>query len=188
MCVGSHQHGTASDPSAPLTARTRNLRSKARITRMRILVQNSTAAIAPRTHRDRRLRGKKGNLCSHCGAATGFALELKRPMQLAHTLPHIDQAKASGFSNSIYRKTHTVIGYGQANSAIGTGKPDLNSLSCGMFCDIPECFLRNSINGQRSSWGQLLQCTVSLARNGNAACLAELCAIRGQSRCQIDLL
>ena len=48
----------------------------------------------------------KRNRASHRGSAPWFAIELERPVQLEHALPHIDQPQPSGFLIADYNRRH----------------------------------------------------------------------------------
>ena len=82
-------------------------------------------------------RGSKWNFRFHRGAAPWCAVKLKRPIQLAHALAHIDQAQPSGFSASIGIKTNAIIGHHEANASVGAVSRTPTCLAWACFATLP---------------------------------------------------
>src|SRR5262249_53154419 len=121
-------------------------------------------------------------------AAARFALELEPAVEVANALAHVDEAHASGIAGAAEDETDAIVGHDQANDFVGAQEPDANLLRLGVLCSVAQRFLRDAVERQRGSRREIPHLGVRLARDLNAARLAELSAIRGQGERKPRLL
>jgi hypothetical protein len=81
----------------------------------------------------------------------GLAFELKRPVQLKHPLPHIDDPQASRFPGLAGVAANAIIGYRKANATVGSRKSNLHSLRLRIFGGVAERFLRDAVETERGA-------------------------------------